>query len=267
MKHLVSTKEESHRKGTIRTIVLIVVLVSVATVVFPYAESSIVRTALMMVSPLWEAQREALQPNPNFSALFANNAKLQKENETLRKKIATYTALSLERERLLKENATLRGIGELYASSTRYYIVPVLAYPNQSLYDTIIVDLSGIPKNSLTEQSWVYAGGLVIGSLTKIEGTKGKVTLLSTNGNLVNALVGSSSISSALTGKGGGSFSMEVPLESDVQEGDQATLPTAGGAIAAIVSTVEQDESAQEKRIRLRIPVNIYSLSFVELLP
>lgn len=267
MKRLVSTKEMSHRKETVRTITLIVVLIPLALVVFPYCGSLLMRGAFSIANPFWEAKREALRPEVGLMSLFTDKALLQKENEVLRKKLANYQALSLERERLQTENAILRGIEDSYASSSSHVIVPVLVYPDQSLYDTLIVDLAGIPEQFTQEHTWVYAEGIVIGSLSSVNGTKGKATLLSTNGNLVNALVGSSGISSALTGQGGGAFSMAVPLESDVREGDQAILPTAGGAIAALVSTVERNENAQEKQVRLRIPVNIYSLRFVELVP
>ena len=60
---------------------------------------------------------------------------------------------------------------------------------------------------------------------------------------------------------------MSVPLDAEITVGDVASIPLAHGALAAIVSTTERDENAQESRLRLRIPVNIYSLRYVELIP
>jgi len=60
---------------------------------------------------------------------------------------------------------------------------------------------------------------------------------------------------------------MSIPFDAEVAVGDVAFIPLAQGAAGAIVSTVERIESAQESRLRLRTPVNIYSLRFVELRP
>ena len=266
MKNWIPTRKEGRRRDIVRSASLTALLAVLAFVAIPYTEKLLVRGALYLIDPLWQAKREALLPSPGFGALFAEKARLIQERDALIARFAAFNAVTLERDQLKRDNALLRGIKEAYPHALPL-ILPVIAYPNQSLYDTLIVDLTGAPDAESRLRNFVYTNGVVIGTLTSAEENIGKVTLLSTSGNLTNAQVGSSNIGSALTGKGGGSFTMSIPFDAEVAVGDVAFIPLAQGAAGAIVSTVERIESAQESRLRLRTPVNIYSLRFVELRP
>ncbi len=177
MRNWLPAKEESRRKELVHSASLFVLLAVLAFVAVPYAEKLLVRTALYLVDPLWKAKDEALEPSPGFGTFFTDKARLIKERDALKRELTMLKAITLERDQLKRDMFLLRGIKESYPDANPI-VVPVIAYPSQSLYDTLIIDLRGVPDTEYRLRDFVYASGVVVGTLTSHEGNTGKVTLL-----------------------------------------------------------------------------------------
>ena len=83
MKNWIPTRKEGRRRDIVRSASLTALLAVLAFVAIPYTEKLLVRGALYLIDPLWQAKREALLPSPGFGALFAEKARLIQERDAL----------------------------------------------------------------------------------------------------------------------------------------------------------------------------------------
>ena len=137
----------------------------------------------------------------------------------------------------------------------------ILAKPNQSPYDTLVIDVG--TEQNLEVGDMVFAfGNVPIGRVSDVNQSSSKVVLFSSSGEKIQVLVGD--ISMEISGRGGGNFEMVLPRDIILQKGDSAILPGIMPYVVGIVETIISDPRDSFQKALLTSPVNIQELKFVE---
>lgn len=190
------------------------------------------------------------------NSLILENYDLKKQRTELEGIIVSLKSLKLENEELKKH------LGRNSATK-KMALAYVLAGPDQSPYDTILLDLG---KNAgINEGDLVYAiGGAPIGTISKISPRTSVVELYSMPGRKSEVRIGESELTAIAYGRGGGNFYAELPRESDVKEGDNISFPAIKASLFAVVENVEISPADSFLKIFFKLPVNIFDIKSVD---
>ncbi len=194
--------------------------------------------ASRVAAPLWRIRAAAF--GSDRAALADELARVRAENAFLRAFAAAQVPPALENE-----------VGTL--------IVPVLARPRWSAYDTLVVGAGY--GDGVHVGARVSASGFALGEVVEVRGDSSLVSLYSTAGKTVVAqIAGTAPIE--LVGVGGGAFEALAAVGLPVAAGDGAFVPSLASSLFAVVdATVGAGEGVQ--KIHLRLPVNIFELRMV----
>lgn len=189
-------------------------------------------------------------------SLYAENAELKESLERL--------SLQLENQKLItEENARLKEIfGRVEGKET--VLARVLAKPNRSLYDTLVIDI-GL-ENKVKEGDLVVVSQSVIGKIARISENSSKVKLFSSPGEEINVYIGEKNIPTVAYGLGAGNFEIKLPKDAEVKEGDIVSSPESGAEVLGLVGAIEKKESDSFQKIFVKSPINISELRWVEVI-
>lgn len=191
------------------------------------------------------------------ASVFAENDALLKENADLRLSMIDYTILKEENNQL-KET-----LGRLPAKHS-FILGTILAKPNISPYDTIIVDVGA--SEGIVEGLSVYANGIVpLGEVSKVYAHTSLLMLYSNPGQTTEASLEGSNASVELVGRGGGNFEMTIPIDLDSTKGASVVLPGSPTEIIATIEDIISSPNDPLKKVLLRSPVNIQNLKWVQI--
>lgn len=201
----------------------------------------------------------------SFSGLFKSRVSLQEENHSLKEQIALLENRLADREILIKENSDLRASLHLKEDTGRIQ-VRVLSKPPFAPFDIITIgqgESQGIKAGDL-----VMLGELYLGKVSEVFPDSARVTLLSSPGERIESFVGDDSLPATFTGKGGGNFEASLPQGTPISAGDLVftTINSQVLYIGNVVSIVGNNANTL-MNVLLKIPVNLYELSYVEILP
>jgi cell shape-determining protein MreC len=246
-----------------RLSVVVVTITILGTVYFiaPDFWGGILREA---VRPLWIARSTLALQFSEYTDLLKSKSSLIEENSALRDRLDRSTLTLLDRSLLRQENAKLLALlGRTESRSS--VIARVLATPRQSPYDTLVLDIG---SNSKIEEGDIVfvAGEIPIGYISMVKDRSALVTLYSSPDEEVSAFLGTSATPVVLHGRGGGNFLLTLPRDNDNSKGDIAVLAKYPTDVLAIVESVETEISNPFATLRLRSPVNIYNITFVEVI-
>ena len=219
---------------------------------------------------LWRAATPVLEHNPlrAVSAALQSKAALSAENESLRAELASTSATLADRDLLYQENLELKArLGR--DASVRTTLAGILLRPPATPYDTLIIDAGS--EDGVVKGALVSAGGTtLIGQIDAVYDTTARVVLFSAPGETYQALLMESAshgtVPVAVEGQGGGSLKTEVPANTQAAIGDAVVFPGVAGGLQSFVVAVEQHSGESFETLYLRLPVNIESLRFVEVL-
>ncbi len=196
-----------------------------------------------------------------LTSIFSSKYNLEKENIALKERITELNLALLDRDILSRENETLKGM--IGRSDTRSRILAaVIATPNQSPYDTLIID--GGARAHISVDKLVYVGSTPIGRIKKVEDTIAHVVLFSTAGEETQVYIEGINLHTAIIGRGGGTFEVTLPDGVTILSGTSFMYPGLTAGIVAVAKEIisKSDEPAQH--ILLESPVSIHALHFVE---
>ena len=191
------------------------------------------------------------------------------ETDTARLKaaLASTTAALADRDALYRQNLYIKSqFGK--DASTRAILGAVLLRPPGVPYDTLIIDAG--TRDGVVHGALVSAGGSTyIGTVSDVYTTTSRVTLFSSPGSAYDALIVLSAqagvtIPISLTGQGAGSMSAQVPASTPVSVGDAIVVPGIAAAFAGSVSHVEKLLGDSFETVYTHLPVDLFSLQFVE---
>jgi cell shape-determining protein MreC len=213
--------------------------------------------------PIWKAQNLVTNAVEDQSYLVRTKSSVFKENEALKKANADLQNSMIDYQIVKTENDQLKELlGRLPAGHT-FTLSAILAKPNRSPYDTIIIDVGD--DVGITEGQQVFASGDVpIGEISKVYDHDSLVMLYSNPGQVTEGMIEGSNASVELIGRGGGNFEMNVPLDLPSLPGTMVILPNTETQIIAIVDAVISVPTDPIKKVILHSPINVQSLKWVE---
>ena len=208
----------------------------------------------------------------SVGSFFASKNSLLKENDNLKSQLNINANEVANYESILAENISLKEIlgrkneTRPNGSSGREVTMTlsvILSKPNQSLYDTLIIDAGA--KEGLEIGDMVFAlGNVPIGRIKAVYLNSSKVVLFSNSGEKTQVIVGTKNTSLEVIGRGGGNFEMILPRDLTLLKGDQAILPGIAPLLLGVVETIISDPRDSFQKALLVSPVNIQELKFVQ---
>ncbi len=238
-----------------------------AVFVFVYILSIFRSTALYgvlspVVSPVWRAKQSALNFLTTHIRFFEGKQSLISENDDLKQKVLSVTALELERDALLKENESLKNIAQEGAEQDER--ARILTNPSQSAYDIVTAELE--PGSRVAVGDTVFADhSIALGTVIDRKGSFAHIQYYSNPGVKTSVQVGDKSTSIEIVGQGGGNFLFVAPRDFEVNQGDLVVLP---GFVTSVIGRVEAVESLRAdslKNVYISYPINIFTISYVRI--
>ncbi len=196
-----------------------------------------------------------LKPFSNIGTAFKNKqsleeriAFLEEENEKLKiSKIAQSFVDSQIADYALELEKKSQGM-----------ISKVLNRPPFSPYDTLLI-LKG--DHNIEVGDLAFIRGVYLGEIESVESHTATVRLRSTSGQ--KTLVRVADIEIEAEGKSGGQFTIKVPKDSEIKNGDAVMVPNLDYSLLGSVGQIVEDPLATFKTVYFSIPVAFQDMNFV----
>jgi cell shape-determining protein MreC len=253
-------KQIAKRKRIIRTALWAVAFLIVAwTGVLAWSG----RLFMRIGRPLWHIQQATITTADNLGYLVRTKASVFKENQELIQKNTDLQNAMLNYTILQEENDQLKAMLGRVSPNHTYVLGTILSKPNESPYDTIIIDAGS--DEGIAQGMGVFANVVTpIGQISEVYPTTSVVMLYSNPGQTTEAVMDGSNAQVKLLGRGGGNFEMTIPLDLPSASGTMVLLPNSQSEVIAIVEDVISAPTDPVKKVILRSPINIESLKWVQ---
>jgi len=204
--------------------------------------------------PLWRMQTEVrgiLKLFGTRGALVAASEALRVENETLRLERADHILLREENKRLREL------LGRV--SDTNRIPAEVLLHPNAAPYDTFVIDVGG--HDGVSVGDLVFASErILIGVVEEVQQDTARARLFSSPGYEMVVVLAESGVELSAIGSGGGILLLEVPRDVLVEQGERVMSPGITSTLIGLVASVDVRAADAFQTVRVRLPINIYTL-------
>lgn len=218
----------------------------------------------MSAVPFWNIAGSAEVALPSSDIVLKSRTSLVKENEDLRQQIDVLTRNLKGYDVLVQENLEFK---KLFADKKSGGVFAgILARPGRLPFGVFLLGVgseSGIGNGDLV----LGDQNIALGNIIETYPNSAKIKSFSSSGEVTNAFLGPENIPVQMKGAGGGSFTVELPRELDVKEGDAAILPGSDGFILAYVESKEENLTDSFQRLYLRTPVNVFELKYAQIIP
>lgn len=213
--------------------------------------------------PIWGVEKFVTDGMYNINYLFRTKASITKENHNLIQENADIKLAMIDYQILKNEVDQLKETLGRIPESNNFILGNILAKPNHSPYDTIIIDIGNNVKIQEGDQVFVN-GNIPVGNISKVYDTTSLVSLYSNPGQKTEGFMDISNASVELIGRGGGNFEMIIPIELAAEKGTLIYLPGSSSMVIAIVDEVLSKPSDPFKKVILSSPVNVQNLKWVQ---
>ena len=199
-----------------------------------------------------------------IKAYFTFKSSLLEDKQNLVNTLDEKMALYSNYASVLDENVKMKEILGRKNPKINMILAGILAKPNQSLYDTLIVD-AGLDEG-VSLGSRVFAlGNVPIGRVAEVYKHSSKIILFSNPGEETEVVIRGKDIFMQLVGRGGGNFEMASLKDLTLDKGTEVLLPGINSYVAATVEKSISDPRDSFDKILLVSPVNIQELKFVQI--
>ncbi len=199
----------------------------------------------------------------NTGSYFHSKSSLFLENEDLKSKLGEEEAQISNYNSILDENLKMKEILGRKNPKVNLILAVILSKPNQSPYDTLIIDVG--TNDGISVGQRVFAlGNVPIGRIAEVYTNSAKVILYSNPGEQTEVVISGSGTFMQIVGRGGGNFEMILPRDFVLQNGTEVDLPDITPYIVGTVQTIISDPRDAFQKALLTSPVNIQELKFVE---
>jgi len=218
-----------------------------------------------IVAPFWRGGGALGERALSISTAFVSEKEaLVKKNTELEEQLAILSTKLLDRNLLVEENLLLQEElnRDVYGDSS--IAARVLSSPGISPYDTLVLDIGEKDGVAVGDEVFV-TGSTAIGDIIEVFGRTSRARLNSSSGQEFAVLI-SGNITAIAKGRGGGNFIIELPRDAEVNIGDNVSTASSAGNILGFVEHIEVDPNDPFQKIFLKSPVNIFDISWVEVL-
>ena len=199
----------------------------------------------------------------NLGSYFVSKNYLYAQNQKLQAQVDFNNARNANYDSIVADDANIKEILNRKDLKTPMILSAILAKPNQSLYDTLIID-TGSVQGVKTGDVVFALGNVPIGRVEAVYDNSSKVILFSNPGETTEGVISGKGIFMELVGRGGGNFEIIMPKDFTMQKGDQVVMPGINPYVLAIAQTVISDPRDPFNKMLLASPVNIQEQKFVE---
>ncbi len=214
-----------------------------------------------VLRPIFVLQNGLTDTLSSYGYFFSSKKILTEENARLQGALDTITLEAFSRDALRRENDTLKNVLSRHPERN-LLLARVLVSAPHTPYDTLVIDV-GARDGIITGMSVFVDGDFVLGEVTQVFLYSAIVTLYSSSGNELVALLGASSTQATAYGVGGGSFRVTLPRGVEVVTGDLVELPMLAPTYLGVVDAVVSGEGSSLQEIHFRWPLNIATLRYV----
>ncbi len=259
MSYRLQTKPRGNTKRALQIVLGVSVFVFTIYAISPSLFSGLTRTVGAPIARSKNYVGQAISQSKIFStktALVDENIRLRKQNDELEEKLINFTLLSSQNDefkRLLSVRAKRSSVGAV-----------VVLHPSQSPFD--VFDLELPSGNSVHVGNSIIAGNIALGTIVETRDSYAKAQLYSSSGVETEGRLVKNGTPLILTGKGGGNFTVSSPRDLDISVDDIVSLGKNPDLALAKVGSVEEAETDSFKKVRLSVPVNIFSLRYIQVL-
>lgn len=229
--------------------------------IFPFLSSSTRNVANSSISVANE-----LKDNVVLSSLLLRSKKgLAKELINLQKENTNFVGINEKLGALQKENEELK---EIFSRSISKDLIlsAVVAKPNRSLYDTLLLDVGTRDGISIGDKVYVN-GNILVGSMDSVNEKTSIASLFSTPGREFDALFVDSDVTVPITGHGNSSFRVDFPRDFPLEIGSLVVFPDMRTTVIGTVREIKGDPRDPTKTVFIESPVNIQKIRWVQILP
>lgn len=213
--------------------------------------------------PIWNTEKAIINTIDESSHLWKSKKSVFEQNILLKEENFYLKNLMINYSLLEKENNNLKEILGRLSKPDDYILANILAKPNSSPYDTLIIDI-GL-KDSISENDDVFVNGdIPIGYISRIYEKTSLVSLYTNPGQKTEGFIIDSNISVELIGRGGGNFEMIIPMEISIGKGAIIYKPGQKTLALAIVEEIISSPSDPYKKVILSSPVNVQNIKWVQ---
>ena len=249
-------------QNTWKPVIVTCVILALAGIFYFFAPNFTSETLYTIARPIWNAESFVVQKFTDIASIIKDKKRLTNENITLQRELDETRATLLTLDAYKKENEDLKALAGRTSSDIRVLAV-ILAKPNSSTYDSLILDVG--KNNGIRAGDTVAVGDYIIGTVHDAYPNYSKAILFSNPGETINVRIGAG-ISASATGRGGGNFLIKLPKEIPVKVGDSVSLPEINIKLFGIVENIDVTETSSFQYILFKLPVNVNSLNWVEVI-
>ena len=213
-----------------------------------------------IVTPIWQTE--------NFTKDFlfmtvSSKSGLYKQNILLKSEIEELNLKLSQTDILQEENKNLKEIMGRINPETKVVLSAILAKPNLTPYDTLIIDRGALDGIKVDDR--VFAkGNILIGYIESVENSSSKVIMFSTPGNISQVVYGNTGKYFNARGVGNGSISVDVSRETEVALGDMFFYPGLDNVLIGVARKIDFDARDAFRKVIIKSPINIQEERFVE---
>ena len=169
----------------------------------------------------------------SLGSYFASKSSLSAENKNLKRELDESRAGIANYNSILAENISLKETLERKDVSTPLVLAAILSKPNQSAYDTLLID-QGEAQGLKTGDIVFARGNVPVGKISSVYPNSSKVVLFSTSGEKTQVVAGDRNIFLEAVGRGGGNFEVIMSREFTLVKGDEGAR--IDGAVADVLA-------------------------------
>lgn len=260
MSQLRNKNQIKKRKKIIKLILVIIFFIFLA---YFTHYTFLAKAVNFLGQPFWKTEKYLEINIKKNESLLKSKKDLWRENEELKKENEENKISMLDYQVLKDENEKLKNILDRLPDDHDFILGNILAKPNRSPYDTIIIDL-GL-KQGMNKGNKILANGYIpIGEIDEVYENTSRVILYSSPEKKTEGILSNSNISVELTGRGGGNFEMLIPKDVDFEIGTLVLIPGSSIEIIAYISEILSVPTDPIEKVLLASPVNVQDLKWVE---
>lgn len=215
-----------------------------------------------IATPFWKIDNYVSGGFSKFFSIIGSKKSLIIENRRLEEELSNASVGSSMQKVVQKENEDLKTLLGRNDAKIKTVLSAVLVKPSISPFDVIIIDI-GQDKGIQKGDKVLYKDAITIGQVEEVSAHSSKVKLYSSPGEKFTAFIGAKSIQTEAEGLGGGNFMAKLPRDVEVNEGDEAVVPSISTSVFGFAEKIEAGPADSFQKIIFKIPLNLAELRWV----